>query len=98
MADAPGDRRAVACPHPSRLVNEGAFAMRWRCDHETASLPEQSQRFSQTPLCISRLWKHRFDIDDRRAINRFHGADFQAVAVDFQHGHAMEANWIWSIR
>src|ERR1700730_9799504 len=42
--------------------------------------------------------EHRFDVNDRCAIDGFDWSDPQPAPEDFSHGYGMEANWIWPIR
>ena len=41
---------------------------------------------------------HWFDVDDRRAVDGFDGADPQSVLADLTHSNWMEAQRIWPVR
>lgn len=40
---------------------------------------------------------HRFDVDDRRAVDGLDRTNPQPVLGDLAHGDAMKAQWIWSV-
>ncbi len=49
------------------------------------------------PLEVRNSPEHRFDVDDRRAIDRFDGADPKAVAGDPPNSDPVKAQWIWPV-
>lgn len=42
--------------------------------------------------------EHRFDVDDRSAVDGFDWADQQPILVDPLDGRAMQADWIRAVR
>src|SRR5262249_33897330 len=58
----------------------------------------QSIKASNRALGVGTLVEHRFDVDDRRAVERFDRSNPQAVSLNLAHLDAMEAQRIGAVR